>query len=261
VVGVGNWFAIARILLAGIAATMIFAAAADRAAAEPKRIVILNSYGQNFKPWRDYSTALRQELERQSRWPLDIQDFSIATARFEADNVEAEFVDYLRTLFDRSAPDLVVALGGPAAMFVQRHRQQLFPLTPMVMTAVEERRVQRSALTENDAVVAVKQDVPVLFGNIVRLLPATRTIAVVVGDSPNERFWQSEIRKELEPVLPQVNVRLAPVAAVEYCRKSPAAGQRYLFSQSVSVAGLSLADPPDGLDRTCAGGPHQHPRP
>lgn len=199
-------FVIARVFVAAVIATAISAAAADGAAPELKRIVIFNSYGQNFKPWRDYSTALRQELERQSRWPIDIQDFSVATARLEDQNVESEFADYLRALFARGAPDLIVALGGPAAMFVQRNRQQLFPSTPMVMTAVEERRVQRSALTDKDAVVAVKQDVPALFGNIVRLLPATRTIAVVVGDSPNERFWQNEIRKELEPVLP--NVRL-----------------------------------------------------
>lgn len=199
-------FVIARVFVAAVIATAISAAPADGAAPELKRIVIFNSYGQNFKPWRDYSTALRQELERQSRWPIDIQDFSVATARFEDQNVESEFADYLRALFARGAPDLIVALGGPAAMFVQRNRQLLFPSTPMVMTAVEERRVQLSALTDNDAVVAVKQDVPALFGNIVRLLPATRTIAVVIGDSPNERFWQSEIRKELEPVLP--NVRL-----------------------------------------------------
>lgn len=202
----GRWLAVARAFLAAVTATAISAAAADGTAAELKRIVIFNSYGQNFKPWRDYSTALRQELERQSRWPIDIQDFSVATARFEDQSVESEFADYLRALFARGAPDLIVALGGPAAMFVQRNRPQLFPSTPMVMTAVEERRVQRSALTDNDAVVAVKQDVPALFGNIVRLLPATRTIAVVVGDSPNERFWQSEIGKELEPVFP--NVRL-----------------------------------------------------
>lgn len=202
----GRWLAAAWLFLAAVTATAISAAAAHGAAPGLKRIVIFNSYGPNFKPWRDYSTALRQELERQSRWPIDIQDFSVATARFEDQNVEAEFADYLRALFARGAPDLIVALGGPAASFVQRNRSQLFPLTPMVMTAVEERRVQRSALTDNDTVVAVKQDVPALFGNIVRLLPATRTIAVVVGDSPNERFWQSEIREELEPVLP--NVRL-----------------------------------------------------
>jgi signal transduction histidine kinase len=70
----------------------------------------------------------------------------------------------------------------------------------MVMTAIDQRRVQESALTENDSVVAVRQDIPVLFGNILKLLPATNTVAVVIGNSPNERFWISEMQKDLEPL-------------------------------------------------------------
>ncbi|MFX8373857.1 hypothetical protein ABTL76_19765, partial [Acinetobacter baumannii] len=83
-------------------------------------------------------------------------------ARFDDKTVETRFVDYLGALFAHGAPDLVVAIGGPAAMFVQQHRAELFPATPMVLTAVEERRVRWSALTRNDAVVAVKQDLPAL---------------------------------------------------------------------------------------------------
>jgi hypothetical protein len=52
-------------------------------------------------------------------------------------------------------------------------------------------------LTENDTVVAVRQNIPVLFGNILQLLPNTKTIAVVTGNS--ERFWIEEIKRELEP--------------------------------------------------------------
>jgi hypothetical protein len=55
------------------------------AAAEPKTIVVLNSYCQNFKPWSEYSKALRQELERRSSWPLIIDDFSVTTARVQFD--------------------------------------------------------------------------------------------------------------------------------------------------------------------------------
>jgi ABC-type uncharacterized transport system substrate-binding protein len=175
-------------------------------AAEPKRVLVLHSYGQNFKPWRDYAVALRQEFERQTRWPIDVQDFSVVTARFDDKTVETRFVEYLGALFARGAPDLVVAIGGPAAMFVQQHRAELFPATPMVLTAVEERRVRWSALTRNDAVVAVKQDLPALFANIFRLLPETKTVAVMIGDSPNERFWLGEFRREIEPTLPNVKM-------------------------------------------------------
>jgi signal transduction histidine kinase len=68
------------------------------------------------------------------------------------------------------------------------------------LTAIDQRRVQQSALTENDTVVAVRQQPLVIFGNILQLLPKTKTIAVVIGNSPNERFWIGELQRELEPL-------------------------------------------------------------
>ena len=168
-------------------------------AAEPKTIVVLHSYGQNFKPWSEYSKALRQELERRSSWPLIIDDFSVTTARISDENVEREFAEYLSALFVHRSPDLVVAFGAPGGAFVQRHRD-LFDATPTILTAIDQRRVQKSALTENDTVVAVRQQPLVIFGNILQLLPKTKTIAVVIGNSPNEWFWIGELQRELEPL-------------------------------------------------------------
>jgi len=168
-------------------------------AAEPKTIVVLHSYGQNFKPWSEYSKALRQELERRSSWPLIIDDFSVTTARISDENVEREFAEYLSALFVHRSPDLVVAFGAPGGAFVQRHRD-LFDATPTILTAIDQRRVQQSALTENDTVVAVRQQPLVIFGNILQLLPKTKTIAVVIGNSPNEWFWIGELQRELEPL-------------------------------------------------------------
>ena len=169
-------------------------------AAEPKTIVVLHSYGQNFKPWSEYSRALRQELERRSSWPLIIDDFSVTTARINDENVEREFAEYLSALFVHRSPDLVVAFGAPGGAFVQRHRKDLFDATPTILTAIEQRRVQQSALTENDTVVAVRQQPLVIFSNILQLLPKTKTIAVVIGNSPNEQFWIGELQRELEPL-------------------------------------------------------------
>jgi ABC-type uncharacterized transport system substrate-binding protein len=188
-----------------IAVVSLFVSA-NTLAAEPKQIVLLHSYGPNFKPWSDYAKSLRQELEQKSPWPLDIQDFSVITARNRDQNGEAQFAEYLNALFSQRAPDIIVAFGAPAAAFVQRHRASLFPTAPMVLTAVDQRRVTAAALTENDTVVAVRLSIPLLFGNILRLLPDTKTIAVLIGNSPNERFWIDEMRRELEPLKDRVNV-------------------------------------------------------
>jgi len=48
-------------------------------AAEPKRVMILHSFGRDFKPWIEYAKAIRTELDRQSPWPLEIIDQSLMT--------------------------------------------------------------------------------------------------------------------------------------------------------------------------------------
>ena len=72
------------------------------------------------------------------------------SARLAGDKSEGPFVDYLHALYADKPPDLIVAIGAPAANFVQKYRQRLFPGTPMVFTAVQHVRVEHDKLTEND---------------------------------------------------------------------------------------------------------------
>jgi signal transduction histidine kinase len=198
------WSWVVRLVTVSATAAIVLATAAGAATGEPRRIVVLHSYGQNFKPWSEYAKALRQELERTSQWPLDVQEFSVITARSEDENAEIQFAEYLGALYANHAPDLIVAFGAPAGAFVQRYRAQLFPNKPMILTAIDQRRVQQDALTENDTVVEVRQDVGVLFGNILRLLPDTKTVIVVIGNSPNERFWIDVLQRDLQPLKDRV---------------------------------------------------------
>src|SRR5262245_3437209 len=159
-------------------------------AAEPKRVLLLHSFGREFKPWSDYAISIRRELDRQSPWPLDVTDHSLVSARYSDDDPEVPFVEYLGALFANHPPDLVVSIGAPAAGFVQRHRQRLFTTTPMIFTAVEQRRVQFSNLTANDTVVPVRIDYLAAIKNILQVLPDTNNVTVVVGTSPIEKFWK-----------------------------------------------------------------------
>ena len=169
-------------------------------AAEPKRVMLLHSFGPGVKPWSDYARAIREELSRQSLWPLDLREHSLVTARFGDEDPEVPFVSYLSAVFAKHPLDLIVSIGAPAAAFIQRHRQQLFPTTPMVLTVVDQRRVQYSALTVNDTVVAVSINYLLAFENILQVLPDTKTVAVVVGNSPIEKYWKEEIGHEVKPL-------------------------------------------------------------
>ena len=200
-------FFCARTFTAALAIALLLATLGQSQAAdpEPKRVLMLHSFGLRFKPWNLYAEAIRAEISR--RGNVDFQDHSLLTARLNSDKSDGPFVDYLYALNADQPPDLIVAIGAPAANFVQRHRKDLFPKTPMVFTVVQERRVDFAKLTEYDTVVASSTDVSHFFDNILRVLPLTNTIAVVVGTSPNETFWLEARRRDTASLAERLQFR------------------------------------------------------
>ena len=169
-------------------------------AAEVKRILVLHSFGSEFKPWSEYAKAIRAELHRQSPWPLDLYEYPLVSVRTIDEDSEGPFVAYLDALFAKHPPGLIISIGAPAAAFVQRHRKKIFPITPMLLTVVDQRRVRYSVLAENDAVVAVSIDYLAALENILRVLPETKHVAVVVGNSSIEKYWKKEIGDQAKPL-------------------------------------------------------------
>src|SRR5215207_697165 len=162
----------ARTLTAALASALVLATLCQSQAAdpEPKRVLMLQSFGLRFKPWTDFAEFLRPAMIKQSKVPIDFQDHSLLTARLDDDRALAPFVDYLQALYGAKPPDLVVALGAPAAEFVQRYRNRLFPQTPMLFTSVEARRVQYDKLTEYDSVAAAAHNFPAAIETILQVL-------------------------------------------------------------------------------------------
>lgn len=138
-------------------------------------------------------------------------------------------------------------MGAPAARFVQKYRERLFPATPMVLTAVEQRLVNRAALTENDTVISVRNDFLAAFRNVLQVLPDTRTIAVVIGASALEKFWLDELKRELKPLEGRVAfVYYADLSLAEILKKASALPPHtVLFWGLMSVDGAGIAQEGD----------------
>ncbi len=178
---------------------LLLLAMTGAALSEPKRVLILHPFGRDFVPWSEYGRTFREELLRQSPEGIDLYEASLATAR-SGGIEERPFADYLQALFVNRRLDLVVAISSPAIRFVQQHRQQLFRSVPAVFMGVEQRRVPRASLTENDTLVVIAIDFPLNVENILQVLPNTANIAVVLGNSPNEQYWLEQLRAEFKPL-------------------------------------------------------------
>ena len=167
-------------------------------AAEPQRVLLLQSFGPNYAPWNAIYPLLRQELRQQASRPIDLYEASLQADRSGAPLEEAPFSDYLRSLFAGRSLDLLVTVGAPATSFVLRNRAHLFTSIPLLITATDARTFSDSSVASTDAVVPVKIDQAAHIDNILRVLPATTDIVVALGDSPLERFWIAELRRSFE---------------------------------------------------------------
>ncbi|MCC6194359.1 MAG: sensor histidine kinase [Burkholderiales bacterium] len=141
----------------------------------------------------------RTELARRSAESIVFVEANLDFSRATSEREERAFVEYLRSRFDEAPPDAVVTIGPPAARFYLRHRAELFPTAPVVVGALDVRLARQLTISPTDAVVGGQLNLPGLVENILRLLPETETIAVVVGTSELERFWRGEFEREFVP--------------------------------------------------------------
>src|SRR6267378_1951936 len=197
------WAVVASLAIA----ILLGMSASGHADGDHKRVMILHSVGREFRPWNVYAKDIRAELDRQTRWPIDVQEHSLVAARSGDPRAEELFVEYIKALYVGAPPDLIVSIGAPSAAFFQRRRKDLFPTTPIVFTVLEDRRVQYSNLTENDTVVSARNDFRFLFESYLGIAPDTKIIAIINGNSPNEQFWQGELRREMKPLEDRIEIR------------------------------------------------------
>ena len=168
-------------------------------------MLLLHSFGFDYSPWSETAKSFRAELFKRAPRPIDLFETSVFTARFEKSFDESPLLAYLRSLFSARPPDLIVALGGPAVGFAQQHRSSLFPSAPMLMTAVAQQRIDRSLLSANDTTVGLDLDLREYITNILRLRPETKTIFVVIGNSPLEQYWLADLRNKYRSFAGRVN--------------------------------------------------------
>jgi signal transduction histidine kinase len=218
------------------------------AVAQPKRVLLLHSFGPDFSPFSDVAQSFHKAVVKQSREPIDFYEASIYTPRLRnPNNHEDALREYLRNFYSAHKPDLVVTIGAPAMDFAQRHRQQLFPGTALLITGIAQRLIPTGALTKNDMFVALRLDIPSSFENILRLRPNTKQIAVVIGNSTLEQFWIEEMRRQLRPFEPRVKItylnELSLSGMVQRVTDLPP--QSAVFYVFVAVDGAGVAQPLD----------------
>jgi two-component sensor histidine kinase len=163
-----------------------------------KHVLVLHSFGRNFGLYEEFSSGFERDLAQISPRPVEFFEVSLETARFAEGQNDAPFVGYLEALTSERQMDLVVSVGGPAARFAIRERERLFPSVPLLVAGVERRLIANLALGSGAIAAPFTLDNAVAIENILRVLPDTTDIAVVLGGSALSKIWLAETQRDFE---------------------------------------------------------------
>src|SRR6185503_10102116 len=141
-------------------------------------------------PFTTGSTAFESTLIGEMGEPVDLDEVSLDVARYATLDMEEALVELMRKRQAKWQPDLVVPIGSPAGVFVAQYRDRLFPATtPIIYSAMDQRRLPPGALQQNATFIGASYDLPGAVEDILLVAPATTNIVIVIGATPLERFW------------------------------------------------------------------------
>ncbi len=157
----------------------------------------------------DYLTGnLQVDLDQLTGRPVNVVQVNVSPAG-NVGAPEKAIVDYIQSLYaDRPKPELIVTIAGPASVFARKYRRQLFPETPLLLAAVDQRYLGDAPLGENETAVAVNGDFPRGIDQILQLLPQTKHVFMVMGSGQLARFWRRTAREGIQAISRPADVHL-----------------------------------------------------
>jgi signal transduction histidine kinase len=179
-----------RVALSGL---LVLGAAADATAQPVRQVLLLQSVDRGNRVIDEFTGDFRVELDQRAEKPVNVIQIVVGPTGFVRASEQA-VVDYIRSTFvDRPNPDLIMTVGGPAAVFARTYRQQLFPNTPLLFAAVDQRYLGPAPPGDNETAVVVDNAFSRTIETILQLLPRTRQVFMVLGSGQLGQFWHREL--------------------------------------------------------------------
>ncbi len=169
-----------------------------------RTVLVIDAYGGKWGMTNQVITGVQQSLLSNPSGPVEFVTVSLEVQRRGAEALQSPLIAYLGALFSDEPPALVVAIGWPAAEFLTEHRDQLFPATPALLTALGSLQVTGLNLRPSDAFVTYEYDPAWSIRQVRKLFPGLKRVFVVEGSSPEERGTHAVLSAYLGSTFPDL---------------------------------------------------------
>ena len=141
------------------------------------------------------ATGIRSALLSEWSFRISIETELVDIDRFATPEAEENRLRALHPSKYAGRPfDLVITASNAPLRFALRARDELWPGIPVIACAVDERGLRGVTVPPGVTVVTVRFDMDGTLGAALALLPDTRTVALVGGSAPQDRFMHDLAR-------------------------------------------------------------------
>jgi signal transduction histidine kinase len=234
-----------RLAVSGIL-LLLAAAAPSEAQSVTRQILVLQSLDRGNMPVDRFTGNFRVELDQRAGTPVNVVQVMVGPIGFVAASEQA-VVAYIRSIFvGHQDPDLIVSIGGPAAVFARTHRQHLFPDAPLLLASVDQRWLDHAAPGENETAVAIAVDYPDAVEAILQVLPQTTQVVMVIGSGQIGQFWHRELEGAFRRFRGRVTFvwldNLSLQETLNRCASLPANSAIFYLTFGTDATGAAYAD-------------------
>jgi signal transduction histidine kinase/ABC-type uncharacterized transport system substrate-binding protein len=176
----------------------VFLLALEARAAEPKRVLMLHAFNYTFPATSVLADAARKRLLEHSPQSVEIDAEFLDLARNTDTAHEVRAATFIRDKYGQRPPDLVMTLGSAALPFILRHRDILFPNSPVVFTSISAQTFGALRPPPDVTGIVTEFDLAKTLSLAERLQPNARRLVIVAGSGETDRRWQPVARKVVE---------------------------------------------------------------
>ena len=225
---------------------MLGPASGEEAQPAVRQVLLLQSFDRGNMILDYFTGNLRVDLDQRAGRPVNVVQVVVGPTGFVGASEQA-IVDFIHSAYiDRLKPDLIVSVAGPAAVFARKYRRQLFPDSPLLLAAVDQRYLGDTPLGENETAVAVLNNDAGLVDDILLLLPQTRRVLMVMGSGQIGRFWHKQLNEQFTRFHDRLTFvwsdDLSLAEVLRRCASLPAHSAIFYFTFGTDAAGAAYAD-------------------
>jgi PAS domain S-box-containing protein len=189
-----------------IAVTVLMLAAANGAAAQTKRVLMLFSNDSLLPAGNAVTSSFQRSLEAADPDGVEIFTEFLDADRFPGPAHEARIASLLRDKYASIPIDLLVA-GGPQALeFLRERRESLFPGIPLIFAGISEGSIAQRGVPPNSTGIVSRFDPARTLELALRLQPDAPQVVVVTGASTFDKRWDAVAREQLAPYADRLEI-------------------------------------------------------